>query len=134
MQNTAFEVKWHIENKVVLFLQYQEATLDNVDDMIQAVNQLIDSSPQDKVAVIVNISGMMGNQSAIGAIARRFQQTRSDKWGFTVIIGSENAVVKFLGQIFFRLGRIEVRFAKDIHGAMEILNRIDPDLPLSLGA
>jgi len=134
MENTPFEVKWYIENKVALFLQYQEATLDNVDNMIQATNQLIQSSPQNKVAVIVNISGMKGNQSSISAIARHFQQTRSAKWGFTVIIGAENMVVKFLGQIFFQLGRIEVRFADDIDDAMAILYRIDPDLPSSLGA
>lgn len=134
MQNTPFDMKWYIENKIALFLQYQEATLDNVDAMIQAVNQLLDSSPQNKVAVIVNISGMKGNQSSISAIARRFQQTRSDKWGFTVVIGAENRVVKFLGQIFFQLGRVEVRFADDLDGAMAILHRIDPDLPDSLGA
>ena len=134
MQNTACEVKWHIENKVAPFTQYQEATLVNVDEMIQAGNTLINSSPQDKVAMIVNISGMRGNQSNISAIARRFQQMRSDKWGFTVIIGAESSTVKFLGQIFFRLGRIEVRFADDINGAMNIFKRIDPDLPISLDA
>ncbi|MCL4255999.1 MAG: hypothetical protein KJ043_19735, partial [Anaerolineae bacterium] len=62
MQHALFDIQWHIENKVILFLQHQEATLHNVDEMIQAVNQLIASSPRNKVAVIVNISGMKGNQ------------------------------------------------------------------------
>ena len=127
MESNDYEVKWHIENKVAIFNQYQEATLQNVQNMIHATNQLINSSSQDKVPIIVNVSGMTGSRANIKDISREFREGRSEKWGFTIVIGA-NRAVKFLARIFFELAKIEIRFASDLDEAMQILYRIYPNL------
>lgn len=128
MENKDYEIRWLIENEVALFIEYQEATVENVASMINATNQLISSSPRDKVPIIVNVSGMKGSPTNISAIAREFRGSRSEKWGFTIVIGAEG-IVKFLAQIFFQLGRIEIRFASNMDEALQILYRIYPNLP-----
>jgi hypothetical protein len=128
MENKDYEAKWLIENAVVLYTQYVETTLENVDTLITAINALIDTTDRDIVPVIVDARSVKGSRVPINGVARKFQTMRSDRWGFTIVIGAEG-VVKFLAQILFQLSRIEARFANNIDDAMQILYRIYPDLP-----
>jgi hypothetical protein len=131
VQTQEFSVTWLIKNRVGFFKQYTEATIENVNRMIDAANALINSSPHDKVAMIIDASGMEGNSAYIADIIKEFREKRADKWGFTVVIGAEG-VIKFFAQLFFRVARIEARLADNIEEALDILRRIYPDLPTNL--
>jgi SpoU rRNA methylase family enzyme len=127
MSNGDYEVKWLIENRVALYVQHVETTLDNVEVMINAINDFIASSPQNKVPIIADVKRVKGENVPITGVIRRFQKLRSDKWGFTIAIGAQG-IVTFLAQLLFQLGRVEVRFAKDLDEALDILYRMYPDL------
>ena len=128
MENKDYEISWLIENEVVLYTQYAETTLENVETLITAINGLVDTSKRDKVPVIVIAKSVKGSNVPITGVARKFQTMSSNKWGFTIVIGAEG-IVRFLAQILFQLVRIEVRFAKDVDEALNVLYRIYPDLP-----
>jgi len=127
MENNDYEIRWLIDNEVVLYTQHVETTLENVETLINAINDFVDTSKRDKVPVIVIAKSVTGSRVPISGVARKFQTMSSNKWGFTIVIGAEG-IVKFLAQILFQLARIEVRFASDIDEALAILYRIYPNL------
>ncbi|MDX2076750.1 MAG: hypothetical protein SFZ02_09990 [bacterium] len=128
MENKDYEAKWFIENKVVLFTQYRdEGTLEQVITMITAANALIDSSPNDKIPVLVDVTNIKTSRNNMSAVTREFRYSRSKKWGFTIVIGAEG-IVKFFAQVFFQLAGIEIKLAKDMDEAVAILYRLYPDL------
>ena len=129
MENKDYEAKWFIQDKVALFTQYRdEGTLEQVITMITAANVLLESSPNDKIPVIVDVSAIKSSGNNMGAVTREFRYSRSKKWGFTIVIGAEG-IVKFLAQVFFQLAGIEIKLAKDMDEAIAILYRLYPDLP-----
>lgn len=128
MSNQDYEVKWLIENEVALYIQNIETTLENVDVLINAINDFIASSPKHKVPIVVDVKQVQGKDVPITGVIRKFQKMRSDKWGFTIAIGAQG-IVTFLAQLLFQLGRVEVRFAKDIDEGLDILYRMYPNLP-----
>jgi hypothetical protein len=129
VENKDYEVKWFIENKVAMFLQYHdEGTLEQVTTMITAANAFIESSPNDKIPIIVDVSAIKSSGNNMGAVTREFRYSRSKKWGFTIVI-SADSFLKFFAKVFFQMAGIEIKLAKDMDEAVAILYRLYPDLP-----
>jgi hypothetical protein len=123
-----YSVEWLIENEVVLVTQYQEFTIDIGAAMVRDASALMNTSSKAKVPFVVDARRVPGRIYNVFEALKMFRDNRTDKWGFTIAIGDKNAV-QFVVQSVMQLTRIELRFAKDIDEALEILYRIDPTLP-----
>jgi hypothetical protein len=123
-----YEVKWLVENEVVWMIQKHDLPIAELVEMIEAVNNLMITSSHEKVPVIVDGSMMKNTTGNISEIIKKFRTVRSDKWGFTVVIGAQG-VIKFFVQLVLQLARVEVRMAKDMDEAIGILRHVYPDLP-----
>jgi len=123
-----YEVRWVIPNEVALLVQNRDMTIPQIVTMINEVNQLLESSPHEKLPVIVDGSNMKSTSNNIGDVLKEFRTVRSEKWGFTVVVGAQG-VIKFFAQLILQLARVEVRLAKDMDEAIEIIYRVNPSLP-----
>jgi hypothetical protein len=128
MENIEYELKWYIENEVLILTQFHGEGIEQAIAMMSEANGLIDSSPNEKVPVIIDVSKIMTPQKDMNAVIQKFRTGRSKKWGFTVVIGAEG-IIKFFAQLFFQFSGIEVRLAKNMDEALEILYRVNPNLP-----
>lgn len=123
-----YEVKWLIDNEIVWMVQKHDLPIPELMNMIKAVNDLMATSPREILPVIVDGSQMITTANNISEIIKQFRNVRSDKWGFTVVIGA-SGIIKFFVQLVLQLARVEVRMARNMDEAIEILRRIYPNLP-----
>jgi hypothetical protein len=121
-------VKWIIENEVAMLTQYVDIDIQAAGVMITEVSKLLDTSPKTKIPIIVDVTRISARMHNVFDGIRTFRQTRSDKWGFTIIIG-DKGITKLIAQTVLQIARVEVRFAKDMEEALGILYRVEPNLP-----
>lgn len=128
MEKQDYEISWLIPNRVALLVQNKDISIEETVRMVEEVNTLLGDSDAPKLPVVVDITPLGSTGNNVGQATREFRSARSDKWGFTVVIGAKG-VNQFIAQLVLQLARIEVRLAKDMNDALEILYRIHPDLP-----
>lgn len=128
MSNPNYEIRWYIPNQVALLVQHNDMSIEEIVKMLEETNQLIATSPLPKVSVIVDGSKMSTTKANIGQVVKEFRAARSDKWGFTVVVGAKG-IIQFVAQLILQLARVEVRLAKDMDEALDMLYRMYPDLP-----
>ncbi|MDX2078408.1 MAG: hypothetical protein SFZ02_18390 [bacterium] len=121
-------VKWVIENEVAMFTQYTDLSLEAGGEMIREISQLLDTSPKAKIPIIVDATRITARMHNIFDSIKMFRKMRSEKWGFTIVIG-DKGITKLIAQTVLQIARVEVRFAKDMTEALDILYRIEPSLP-----
>ena len=128
MENQDYEVRWLIPDQVVLMVQKTNLDVDGLMNMVADVNTLLETSSNSKIPIIVDSSAVKQTNANIGQVVEKFRSVRSDKWGFTVIIGAKG-VIQFMAQLVLQLARVEVRMTSTMENALEILYRMHPELP-----
>jgi hypothetical protein len=128
VNNDDFEIRWLIKDEVALLVQKRDLTIPRIVEMLTQVNDLLDSSATPKLAVIVDGSAMKGTSNNVSDVVKEFRTVRSNKWGFTVVVGAQG-IIKFFAQLILQLARVEVRLAKNMDEALEVLYRVNPSLP-----
>ncbi|HRF98816.1 MAG TPA: hypothetical protein PLZ51_26585 [Aggregatilineales bacterium] len=123
-----YAVKWVIENEVAMFTQYTDLSIEAGGEMIREISNLLDTSPKAKIPIIVDATRITARMHNVFESIKMFRKMRSDKWGFTIVIG-DKGITKLIAQTVLQIARVEVRFAKNVEEALEILYRIEPDLP-----
>ncbi|MCU0480418.1 MAG: hypothetical protein MUE54_04310 [Anaerolineae bacterium] len=121
-----YKTVWLIENDVVLMIPYGDLTPNDGVKMIQSASDLINTSLKDKVAVIADITHLSSPAPNIIEAFKLFKN-RSPKWGFTIIIGQKD-LKRIIAQAVLQTARVDVRFAKDMNEALQILYRVVPEL------
>ncbi|MCL4255998.1 MAG: hypothetical protein KJ043_19730 [Anaerolineae bacterium] len=127
MEKQDYEISWLIPNQVALLVQNKDISIEETVKMVEKVNDLLTASDMPKVPVVVDITPMGSTGNNVGQATREFRSARSDKWGFTVVIGAKG-VNQFIAQLVLQLARIEVRLAKNMDEALEIVYRIHPNI------
>jgi len=122
-----YKTSWLIENEVVLMTPLGSLSIPDGVKMLKSASALIDQSPQEKVAVIADITKLASSQRSVVEIFRMYKDNRSPKWGFTVIIG-EKDLKRIIAQAVLQTARVDVRFAKTIDEALQVLYRVIPQL------
>lgn len=122
-----YKTSWLIENEVVLMTPLGNLSIPDGVKMLQSASALIDQSPHEKVAVIADITKLTSSQRSVVEIFRMYKENRSPKWGFTVIIG-EKDLKRIIAQAVLQTARVDVRFAKTINEALQVLYRVNPAL------
>jgi len=122
-----YKTSWLIENEVVLMTPLGNLSIQDGVKMLKSASALIDQSPQEKVAVIADITKLASSQRSVVEIFRMYKDNRSPKWGFTVIIG-EKDLKRIIAQAVLQTARVDVRFAKTIDEALQVLYRVIPQL------
>ena len=122
-----YKTSWLIENEVVLMTPLGNLSIPDGVKMLKSASALIDQSPQEKVAVIADITKLASSQRSVVEIFRMYKDNRSPKWGFTVIIG-EKDLKRIIAQAVLQTARVDVRFAKTIDEALQVLYRVIPQL------
>jgi len=122
-----YKTVWLIENEVVLMTPLGDLSIAEGAKMLQSASVLIDQSPQDKVAVIADITKLTSSQRSVVEIFRMYKDNRSPKWGFTVIVG-EKDLKRIIAQAVLQTARVDVRFAKTVDEALTVLYRVVPHL------
>lgn len=128
MENQDYEVRWFIPDQVILMVQKTNLDVAGVMKMVADVNTLLETTSNTKIPIIVDSSAVKQMNANIGQVVKEFQTIRSDKWGFTVIIGAKG-VIQFMAQLVLQLSRVEVRMTSSMEDALEILYRVHPELP-----
>ncbi len=128
METADYEISWLIPNQVALLVQHKDISIEETVKMVEEVNALLATSDMPKVPVIVDITSMGSTGANIGQVTKEFRSARSDKWGFTVVIGAKG-VNQFIAQLVLQLARVELRLAKNMEEALEMLYRVHPELP-----
>lgn len=128
INNDDFEIRWIVQDEVGLLVQKRDLAIPRIVEMLTQVNEMLDLSANPKLAVIVDGTAMSGTTNNISDVIKEFRNVRSDKWGFTVVVGA-SGIIKFFAQLILQLARVEVRLAKTMDEAMEILYRVNPSLP-----
>jgi hypothetical protein len=122
-----YKAMWLIDNEVAFMGQYRELTVAEGANMIGDTSALMDSCDKEKVPVIVDATRITAKMHNIFETFKMFRETHSQKWGFTIVMG-EKGITRMIAQFVLQVARIELRFAKDMDEALEILYRVMPEL------
>jgi len=128
IENEYYSITWHIENEVIHVIQLKDWTLEVAGWMVRDASTLMDSTQKDKVPIIVDGSRVPPHLYNVIEANKMFRANKSDKWGFTIIVGEKN-FTQFVAQTMLQLAKIELRFTRNIDEALNILYRIYPNLP-----
>ncbi|MEM9954710.1 MAG: hypothetical protein AAF846_24090 [Chloroflexota bacterium] len=117
----AIQVGWYIPNKVT----YMKLVGDFTDaTFIKAANyrtQIASESPAEKVHLILDTS-----DSAHKIDIKNYRKIElPPNNGWTIAVGGTDKVAQFVGTVAMQLMKQELRFAKTIDEAMQLLTRFD---------
>ncbi len=130
--NEYYSIEWLIENEVIHVIQLKHWTLEVAGWMVRDASILMDSTNKEKVPIIVDGSRVPPFMYNIIDANRMFRANKSDKWGFTIVVGEKN-FTQFVAQTMLQLARIELRFTGSLDEALNVLYRIYPNLPHASG-
>lgn len=122
-----YEIKWHITNRVAILTQFVDMTMPANIAMIHEMNRLLANSPYPKIPVIV-VTHIDKTRNGLNPVVKMFREGRSDKWGYTVVVGAKGGI-RFIAQVIIKLAWVQMSLADSIEDAYAILRHHDPTLP-----
>ena len=125
------ELSWLVEGHLILH--------NNVGDILESdmlnidipLNAMLDAATSPLVHVIVSTE----QQGKAPASLRAFTQatwTRHPRLGWTVVIGLDHPVLRFVADTAGQIFKMRVRFVKTPSEAIEFLQYVDATLPQTL--
>lgn len=127
MSSEYYTVGWLIEHEVVHVVQLKEWDLEVAGWMVRDASALMDTVNKAKVPIVVDGSRVPSKMYNVIEANKMFKDNRSDRWGFTVVVGEKN-FTQFVAQTMLQLARVELRFTGSLDEAISVLYRVDQNL------
>lgn len=129
---------WLIENKVVYVKFVGEISVEEIGEAFAKSNALVLESEKPPVHFLHNWSEVTNFPKKLSEMRRLTKAVKGDlrRIGWVVAFGTENRLIRFLGDVFFQLFRIRFRMFRTEKEAISFLRRMDitleefPSLPI----
>ena len=95
--------------------------------MIHEMNHLLATSPHPKIPVIV-VTHLNKTRNGLNRVVKMFREERSNKWGYTVVVGARGGV-RFIAQVIVKMAWVQMSLTDTVEEAYAILRGQDPTLP-----
>jgi len=124
-----YDVKWLIEDYVILERFWGVFTADEVAAADACVITLIEHSPQATVHAIIDDTQIiqMPPITALGKI----KSAQHPKLGWSIIFGNKRQGLHFVTLLANNILRFQLRFAPTCDSALNKLYELDPNIPQS---
>lgn len=122
-----YQFGWLIPNEVIYGIQLQDWSMDVVAQFICDASRLMNTTHKSRVPIVFETNNIPSRRYYAFQTHKLFQDNKTDKWGATIIIPSEDRN-PFVVRVAFWLARIDLYFARNMDEALDILYGIDPSL------
>lgn len=122
----AYEVSWHLQDRVVFAKISGDFSLDDLHDSSSAISNDFLEVGAEPVHLICDVSGITRFPTQIMAIKQNTDlYLKHRKMGWLVMIGFNNPLAKFLANTISQTGRINFQQANSLEEAYTLLRRVD---------
>lgn len=128
---------WLIENKVVYVKFWGDISVEEVGEAFAKSNTFSLETQNPPVHFLHNWGEVSSFPKKLHELRRLTKSVKGDsrRIGWVVVFGTENMIMRFLGDVFFQMFRVRFRMFLDETEAIAFLKRVDmtipefPDLP-----
>ena len=121
-------VRWLVDEHVI-YIDFHEVTLENLNNIIESVGQMIDQSPRPLVHTIWDSRNLKTFPKKIHRLMPIMKPLLSNEklgWWLPII---ENPLIKFLSQVTISSSKIRYRAFTNMEELLEFLQYSDSTLP-----
>ena len=121
-----YNVKWYdAKKRVILISVIGEFTLqESSDSSVEIRNYINEGTPP--IHLIGDLTKLKQAPKSIAEL--RKAQGNLNSLASTIIVGANNPMIRFMANVFAKLGGYEVRTVDSVDQAAEVISRLDPTL------
>ncbi|MDZ4767546.1 MAG: hypothetical protein SGJ24_00320 [Chloroflexota bacterium] len=129
----SYEVKWAVENAVIVGVLWGDSTIDEVSALFKETYDLVESSLLARVQVIIDARQLALKQ--IPAVNKFVPSAR--KWkvharaGWSALVRHSNPILNFLSDVMMQATGLRVRTVKTLTEAVTFLQSVDDQIDWS---
>lgn len=122
---------WYIENEVI-YLQYgSEVTVQEMQDLLAAVNAYVEQTQRPLVHIVIDLTRIVKPLSLVETVKSLKGVRPHPRMGWTITIGEQDKLVKFIASVARQIWGLRQRSFNSLPEALDFLRDIDTRLDWS---